>query len=54
MNTNNAAATMDGSIIGRVMVRNVVQELAPEMREASSKDGSIFSIALLMVMNAYG
>jgi hypothetical protein len=43
---------MLGAIIGRVMVQRVLRGLAPEILEASSREGSIFSIALEMVIKA--
>ena len=38
--------------MGRVMVNTVLRGVAPEMRLASSREGSIFSMARLMVMKA--
>ena len=38
--------------MGSVTVRSVLTGEAPEMRLASSSDGSIFSIARLMVIKA--
>jgi hypothetical protein len=43
---------MLGAIIGRVTVNRVLMGDAPEMRAASSREGSIFSIALEMVIKA--
>ena len=43
---------MLGAIIGRVMVHRVFKGLAPEILEASSREGSIFSMAREMVMKA--
>ena len=43
---------MLGSISGSVTVIRVLKGEAPEIREASSRDGSIFSMALEMVINA--
>ena len=52
--TNSAAAIMLGIIIGTVIVRKMCSGLAPDIRAASSSDGSIFSIAREIVINAYG
>lgn len=43
---------MLGVIIGMVMVIRVLIGEAPDIFEASSNDGSIFSIALDIVINA--
>ena len=41
-------------MIGNVTVSTVRSGDAPEIFDASSSDGSIFSIAREIVMNAYG
>ena len=51
-NTRSPAAIMLGVIIGMVMVIRVLIGEAPDIFEASSNDGSIFSIALDIVINA--
>ena len=43
---------MLGSVSGIVTVNKVFNGEAPEMRDASSSEGSIFSIALEIVMKA--
>ena len=51
-NTSNAPAMRLGVIMGRVTVNTVFRGDAPETRAASSREGSIFSMAREMVMNA--
>ena len=51
-NTRSPAAIILGVIIGMVMVISVLIGEAPDILEASSNDGSIFSIALDIVINA--
>ena len=50
--TSSAPEMSDGSIIGSVTVNTVLSGDAPLMRLASSSEGSIFSMARLMVMKA--
>jgi len=52
MNTKRPAAIIDGSIIGNVTVITVLRGDAPEILEASSRDGSIFSSAREIVIKA--
>ena len=51
-NTSSAPAMSEGIIMGRVMVNRVLRGDPPLMRLASSKEGSIFSMARLMVIKA--
>ena len=51
-NTSSAPEISDGSIIGSVTVNTVLRGEAPLTRLASSRDGSIFSMARLMVIKA--
>ena len=52
MNTSSAPEMSEGIISGRVTVATVLKGEAPEMWLASSREGSIFSMARLMVMKA--
>ena len=52
MNTSRAPAISEGVVMGRVTFSTVIMGEAPEMRLASSSEGSIFSMAREMVMNA--
>ena len=54
MNTSRPPATMDGIIRGRVTSHSVFSGEDPEIRAASSRVGSIFSMAREMVMKAKG
>ena len=54
MNTKRPPAKMEGAIKGKVTSSRVRSGEAPDTRAASSKVGSIFSIAREMVMNAKG
>ena len=45
---------MEGIMSGIVTVNTVRSGEAPETRAASSRDGSIFSMARESVINAYG
>ena len=54
MNTSRPPATMEGIIRGNVTSHRVFKGEEPEMRAASSRVGSIFSIAREIVMNAKG
>ena len=54
INTKRPPAKMEGAIKGRVTSIKVRMGEAPETRAASSKVGSIFSIAREMVMKAKG
>ena len=54
MNTKRPPAKMEGAIKGRVTSRTVRKGEAPDTRAASSKVGSIFSIAREIVIKAKG
>ena len=51
-NTSSAPAIRLGVIMGSVMVNTVRSGDAPDTRAASSREGSIFSMARDRVMNA--
>ena len=54
MNTRSPPARMLGAIRGRVTSHRALRGDAPAIREASSRVGSIFSMAREMVMKAKG
>ena len=54
MNTSRPPATMEGIIRGSVTSFSVRRGDEPEIRAASSRVGSIFSMAREMVMKAKG